>query len=168
MVFSILPKNERKQFNLIYHSSKVKFFHSFLGELKIPQRHFEIDWPLLLFPLQIKASMWDYSDFNLENTQKSIDKTSKNCWSPCSCVYRMFKITCAWNCNFFYFATKIYFIKELSKWQNVGHVCFWVCVDIFAKFSQCAKIHQDFPQFVARTESFDGKIAHCGIISFSL
>ena len=43
----------------------------------------------------------------------------------------------------------------------------YVCVDIFAKFSQCAKIHQGFPHFVARTESFDGKIAHCGIIRFS-
>ena len=31
---SVLPKNERKQFNLRYHSSKVKFFHSFFGSIK--------------------------------------------------------------------------------------------------------------------------------------
>ena len=41
-VFNSL-KNERKQFDLRYHSSKVEFFGSFLGELKIPKRHFEIN-----------------------------------------------------------------------------------------------------------------------------
>ena len=46
MVSSILPKNERKQFDLRYHSSKVEFFRWFLGELKVPKRHFEINWPL--------------------------------------------------------------------------------------------------------------------------
>ena len=49
----------------------------------------------------------------------------------------------------------------------------WTCLFLgmcryFCKIlTQCAKIHQDFPHFVARTESFDGKIAHCGIIRFS-
>ena len=39
MVSSILPKNERKQFDLRYHSSKFEFFRSFfLGELKILQK----------------------------------------------------------------------------------------------------------------------------------
>ena len=42
---SILQKNERKQFDLRYHSSKVKFFVRFLGGLKKPKRHFEINWP---------------------------------------------------------------------------------------------------------------------------
>ena len=42
-VSSILPKNERKQFDLWYHSSKVELFVRFLGELKIPKRHFEIN-----------------------------------------------------------------------------------------------------------------------------
>ena len=40
---SILPKNERKQFEL---SCEVEFFCSFLGELKIPKSHFEINWTL--------------------------------------------------------------------------------------------------------------------------
>ena len=31
--------------NLRYHSSKVQFFIRFLGELKMPKRHFEINWP---------------------------------------------------------------------------------------------------------------------------
>ena len=44
---SNFPKNEQKQFDLRYHSSKVEFFYSFfLGELKIPKGHFEIIWPL--------------------------------------------------------------------------------------------------------------------------
>ena len=34
MVFSILPKNEWKQFDLSYHSSKVKFFRSFFGRIE--------------------------------------------------------------------------------------------------------------------------------------
>ena len=41
------PKNEQKQFDLRYHSSKVEFFVRFLGELKITKRHFEINWPLV-------------------------------------------------------------------------------------------------------------------------
>ena len=36
MVSSILPKNERKQFDLRYHSSKVEFFVPFLEELRRP------------------------------------------------------------------------------------------------------------------------------------
>ena len=44
---SILPINERKQFDLRYHSSKV-FYVRFLGELKIPKRHFKINWPLVI------------------------------------------------------------------------------------------------------------------------
>jgi hypothetical protein len=36
------PKNEHKQFDLRYHSSKVEFVQ-FFGELKIPKRHFEIN-----------------------------------------------------------------------------------------------------------------------------
>ena len=46
MVTSILPKNELK-IQLYYYgtSSRVVFVH-FLGELKIPKRHSEINWPL--------------------------------------------------------------------------------------------------------------------------
>ena len=40
LVSSIIPKNEQKQFNLRYHSNKVDFFCSFLGELKIPKKTF--------------------------------------------------------------------------------------------------------------------------------
>ena len=34
MVSSILPKIERKQFHLRYHSSKVEFFRSFFGRIE--------------------------------------------------------------------------------------------------------------------------------------
>ena len=37
------PKKQRKHRS---HSSKVKFFVRFFGELKIPKRRFEINWPL--------------------------------------------------------------------------------------------------------------------------
>ena len=46
VVSSSFPKNEWKQFDLRYHSCKVDFFVHFLGELKIPKRLFEINWPL--------------------------------------------------------------------------------------------------------------------------
>ena len=46
MVSSIFTKNKRKQFDLRYHISKVELICSFLGELKIPKRHFEMNWPL--------------------------------------------------------------------------------------------------------------------------
>ena len=42
LVSSILPKNKRKELDLRYHSSEVEIFDWFLGELKIPKRHFEI------------------------------------------------------------------------------------------------------------------------------
>ena len=41
-----LPKTERKQVDLRYHSSKSNFFVRFLGELRIPKSPFEINWPL--------------------------------------------------------------------------------------------------------------------------
>jgi hypothetical protein len=46
LVSSILPRKERKKFDLRYHSSKAKFFGLFFEDLKIPQRHFEINRPL--------------------------------------------------------------------------------------------------------------------------
>ena len=49
---SIIPKKEQKQFNLRYHGSKVDFFVRLLEELKIPKRHFEINWPLVR-PLRV-------------------------------------------------------------------------------------------------------------------
>ena len=39
-------KMNKKQFDFRYDRSKVFFFIRFLGELKTPQRHFEINWPL--------------------------------------------------------------------------------------------------------------------------
>ena len=36
LVSLILPKNERKQLDLMYHSCKIELFCSFVGELKIP------------------------------------------------------------------------------------------------------------------------------------
>ena len=48
MVSSILPKNERKNSTLLtyYGTSSRIVFVRFLDELKIPKRHFEINWPL--------------------------------------------------------------------------------------------------------------------------
>ena len=43
----ILPKNLQKN-QLYYYSTSCRFvFIRFLGELKTPKRHFEINWPLL-------------------------------------------------------------------------------------------------------------------------
>ena len=47
MVSSILPKNERKNLTLLLWYLKSNCFRSFLGELKTPKRHFEINWPLV-------------------------------------------------------------------------------------------------------------------------
>ena len=58
LIFSILPKNERKQFDLRklrYHKLvKSDYFVHFLGELKIPKRHLEINWPLLIVKFEFK------------------------------------------------------------------------------------------------------------------
>ena len=49
MLSSILPKNEQKQLWLeVPYCSKVEFFVRFLGEFKIPKRHFEIIRPLVM------------------------------------------------------------------------------------------------------------------------
>ena len=40
------PKKQTKKIALRYHGSKLNFFVCLLGELKIPKRHFEINWPL--------------------------------------------------------------------------------------------------------------------------
>ena len=47
MISSILSKNEWKFLTLLYYgtSSRIVFVH-FLGELKTPKRHLEINWPL--------------------------------------------------------------------------------------------------------------------------
>ena len=42
-----LPKDERKQVDLRYHSSKVEFFFRFLGDIEDIKRHFEINRPLV-------------------------------------------------------------------------------------------------------------------------
>ena len=44
LVSLILPKKNEN--NSTWGSSKVDFFVHFLGELKIPKRHFKINWPL--------------------------------------------------------------------------------------------------------------------------
>ena len=49
-----------KKIRLHYYGSiKLNCFHSFLGELKTPKRHFEINWPLadLLYSIVV-ACMW--------------------------------------------------------------------------------------------------------------
>ena len=40
LVSSILPKNERKQFDLRYHNSKVEFFRSFFGRIEDTKKTF--------------------------------------------------------------------------------------------------------------------------------
>ena len=48
LVSSLPKKNERRQFDLRYYSRivvKSNFFVQFLGELEIPKRHFETNWP---------------------------------------------------------------------------------------------------------------------------
>ena len=39
-VSSILPKNERKQFDLWYHSTRVEFFCSFFGRIEETEKMF--------------------------------------------------------------------------------------------------------------------------------
>ena len=46
IISSILPKNEQKQFDLRYHSSKVNFFVRFWKNWGHHKRHFEINWLL--------------------------------------------------------------------------------------------------------------------------
>ena len=42
-VFNFLPKNELKQVNLRYHSSKFEYSRSFSRELRVPISPFEIN-----------------------------------------------------------------------------------------------------------------------------
>ena len=72
MVSSILPKNERKQLDLRYHSSKVEFLRSFFGRIENTKRTFwnkltltlkqNICWFSLLSPwLQLRLQgFWKY------------------------------------------------------------------------------------------------------------
>ena len=46
LVSSNFPRNERKQFDLRYQSSKVEFFCSFFGRIEDRKSPFEINWPL--------------------------------------------------------------------------------------------------------------------------
>ena len=87
MVSSILPKNERKK-NWVYYcgtSSRIVFVR-FLGELKIPKIHFEINWPL---PYYVLMSVCGYEEnvrtytytimYNLWIISTSIDILCENC-----------------------------------------------------------------------------------------
>ena len=47
LVFSILPKNEQNYSIWGTIALKSNFFVRFLGEFKIPKKHFEIIWPLV-------------------------------------------------------------------------------------------------------------------------
>ena len=46
MVSSFLPKNKLENFDFCPSPLGQTFFIHFLEELKIPKRHFEINWPL--------------------------------------------------------------------------------------------------------------------------
>ena len=69
---SILPKtNKNKSTCVRYHSSKVKFLRRFLGgELKMPKRHFEVNWPLEMY--------------------RKLYTTSWNFWPQCVCYRKAF------------------------------------------------------------------------------
>ena len=47
-------KTNENNSTFFYHSSKVEFFVHFLGELTIPKRHFEINWPLAVWQWVLK------------------------------------------------------------------------------------------------------------------
>ena len=76
-VSSIHPKNERKQFDLRYHSGKVNSFHSIFGRIEEDTKkiHFEITWPLernserfctLLIKSCLYTSQYYFADWTLE------------------------------------------------------------------------------------------------------
>ena len=58
------------------------FMFVFLGELKRPKRHFEINWPLNILIsdwLMLYSSMFQYNDYHRQR--------SKNCWDVCLEAY---------------------------------------------------------------------------------
>jgi hypothetical protein len=144
LLSSILPRNEQIEFDLIYHSSKVEFFFvHFLGELKIPKRYFEINWPL----------PWDWdSTLNLtQYTQKG------NLLSHC--LYLRVK---GWSLKImttyflslyvYYFYYCYFFLAELACIYRdfysrcstqLGSKWFWSCIK---KVLNTTRISRDFLQ----------------------
>ena len=107
MVSSILPKNKRKQFDLRYHNSNIEFFVPFWRELKIPKRHFEINWPLVIskflhilfckfsaFSLEFKKLSWSLEQFFLTVGQNNFG--NKIPWKPFRALEYKTIISCYW------------------------------------------------------------------------
>ena len=67
LVFYFPKTNEENNSTwAIIVGSKVKFFRSFLGELKVPKRHFEINWPLTVkieASIHIQRHSWNSRQF---------------------------------------------------------------------------------------------------------
>ena len=62
-LFGVINSSKKRTKTILrYHSSKVEFFVRFLGELKIPKRHFEINWPLVQSRL-----VWSIFKFEILN-----------------------------------------------------------------------------------------------------
>ena len=59
MLSSILPKNERKQFNLRYHSSKVEFIRSFFGRIEDTKKTFRNYLTFTTEPFLPWIVMWE-------------------------------------------------------------------------------------------------------------
>ena len=70
MLSSILPKTNEKIRLYYYGTSSRIVFVCFLGELKTPKRHFEINWPLK-WDVQIndKVLIW-YMNYTISNYQQ--------------------------------------------------------------------------------------------------
>ena len=70
--FLFPPKNERKQVDLRYHSSRVEFFHCFFEDIEDTKNNFKIIWPLYW-----RNILWKYKDIkdtNRNTTSKLISK----------------------------------------------------------------------------------------------
>ena len=70
---SILSKNKRKKKNQLYYYgilSQIVFVH-FLGELKTPKRHLEINWPLLARLTAILCIIYSWIHNKISPTKKN-------------------------------------------------------------------------------------------------
>ena len=68
MALNLELKVHLEQFDYRYHSSKVEFFVRFLGELKIPKRHFEINWPLPISKGYFNCKLYHTHSFKNKQT----------------------------------------------------------------------------------------------------
>ena len=117
-------KNKQKQFDVRYHSSKVEFFRLFFGRIKIPKRHFEINWPLVVTNRFIVAWDWQFSTaFNqIEPRQVvfSLPPYSEGTFVVCTCFvcnYVVMDFTKPWGIFVWVLAA---IISRISVYQSSG------------------------------------------------